>query len=46
MSAQLYLSRLVDDGRTDRSTLRGSLRTGRLTRQRRRLRRAHEDRKH
>jgi hypothetical protein len=46
MSAQLYLSRLVDDGRADRSALRGSLRTSGLTRQQRRLRRALEDRKH
>ncbi|HEX5088438.1 MAG TPA: hypothetical protein VFV89_11570 [Nocardioides sp.] len=46
MSAQLYLSRLVEDGRTDRSTPRVPLRTSGLTRQQRRLRRALEDRKH
>ncbi|HRD60862.1 MAG TPA: hypothetical protein PLZ93_06920 [Nocardioides sp.] len=46
MSAQLYLSRLIDEGRTDRGVHRGSLRTGGLTRQERRLRRAAEDRKH
>jgi hypothetical protein len=46
MSAQLYLSRLVEDGRADRSLFRGSLRTSGLTRQQRRLRRALEDRKH
>jgi len=31
MSAQLYLSRLVDEGRTDRVHPRSSLRTGRPT---------------
>ncbi len=46
MSAQLYLARLVDEGRTDRGPHRGSLRTGGLTRQERRHRRALEDRKH
>jgi hypothetical protein len=46
MSAQLYLSLLVDEGRTDRGLHRASLRTGGLTRQERRKRRALEDRKH
>jgi len=46
MSAQLYLSRLVDEGRGVRDLHRGSLRTSGLTRQQRRLRRALEDRKH
>jgi len=46
MSAQLYLSRLIDEGRTDRGIHRASLRTGGLTRKVRRLRRAIEDRKH
>jgi hypothetical protein len=46
MSAQLYLSRLVDEGRADKSLHRGSLRTSGLTLQQRRLRRALEDRKH
>ncbi len=45
MSAQLYLSRLVDEGRADRSHGRGSLRTGGLTRLER-FRRALEHRKH
>ena len=45
MSAQLYLSRLVDEGRADRGLHRASLRTSGLTRQERRLRRALEDRK-
>jgi hypothetical protein len=49
MSAQLYLSRLVDEGRADRGPRcgqhRGSLRTSGLTRQQRRMRRALEDRK-
>jgi hypothetical protein len=46
MSAQLYLSRLIDEGRADRGVHRASLRTGGLTRAERRLRRALEDRKH
>ena len=46
MSAQLYLSRLVDEGRADRGLHRSSLRTSGLTRQERRIRRALEDRKH
>ena len=46
MSAQLYLARLIDEGRADRGLHRGSLRTGGLTRQERRTRRALEDRKH
>jgi hypothetical protein len=46
MSAQLYLSRLVDEGRADRGLHRDSLRTSGLTRQQRRLKRALEDRKH
>ena len=45
MSAQLYLARLVDEGRADRGLHRESLRTGGLTRHERRVRRAHEDRK-
>ena len=45
MSAQLYLSRLVDEGRADRGLHRESLRTSGLARQERRLRRALEDRK-
>jgi hypothetical protein len=45
MSAQLYLSRLVDEGRADRGPRRASLRTSGLTRLERRLRRALEDRK-
>ena len=45
MSAQLYLARLVDEGRTDRALHRASLRTNGLTRQERRVRRALEDRK-
>ena len=45
MSAQLYLSRLVDEGRADRGPHRGSLRSSGLTRQQRRMRRALEDRK-
>jgi hypothetical protein len=46
MSAQLYLSRLVDEGRADRGLHRELLRTSGLTRQQRRVRRALEDRKH
>ncbi len=46
MSAQLYLSRLIDEGRADRGNQRASLRTSGLTRLERRLRRALEDRKH
>jgi hypothetical protein len=46
MSAQLYLSRLVDEGRADRGLHRDSLRTSGLTRRQRRLKRALEDRKH
>jgi hypothetical protein len=46
MSAQLYLARLVDEGRADRGLHRGSLRTSGLSRQERRQRRALEDRKH
>jgi hypothetical protein len=46
MSAQLYLSRLVDEGRADRGPHRASLRTSGLTRRQRRLLRALEDRKH
>jgi hypothetical protein len=45
MSAQLYLSRLIEEGRADRGLHRASLRNGGLTRHERRLRRAHEDRK-
>ena len=45
MSAQLYLSRLIEEGRADRGPHRASLRTKGLTRQERRLRRALEDRK-
>jgi hypothetical protein len=45
MSAQLYLSRLVDEGRPDRGAHRASQRTSGLTRHQRRLRRALEDRK-
>jgi len=44
MSAQLYLSRLVDEGRTDRVHPRSSQRAGaptRLTRLRRALHRSH-----
>ena len=46
MSAQLYLSRLIDEGRDDRGPHRAGLRTSGLSRQKRRLRRALEDRKH
>jgi hypothetical protein len=46
MSAQLYLYRLVEEGRADRGPHRGSLRTRGLTRHERRVRRALEDRKH
>ena len=46
MSAQLYLARLVDEGRADRALHRSSLRTSGLSRQERRVRRALEDRKH
>jgi hypothetical protein len=46
MSAQLYLSRLVDEGRADRGLHRESLRTSGLTRQQRRLKRVLDDRKH
>ena len=46
MSAQLYLSRLVDEGRADRGGHRGQQRTSGLTRLERRVRRALEDRKH
>ena len=45
MSAQLYLSRLVDEGRADRGLHVVSLRNHGLTRHERRVRRAHEDRK-
>ncbi len=45
MSAQLYLARLIEEGRTDRGVHRASLRSGGLTRHERRLRRALEDRK-
>jgi hypothetical protein len=45
MSAQLYLSRLVEDGRADRGPHRSSLRTSGPTRQQRRRMRALEDRK-
>lgn len=45
MSAQLYLARLIEEGRTDRGVHRASLRSGGLTRRERRLRRALEDRK-
>lgn len=45
MSAQLYLARLVDEGRADRGVHRSPLRHGGLTRQERRQRRAREDRK-
>jgi hypothetical protein len=46
MSAQLYLSRLVDEGRADRGLHREPLRASGLTRQQRRLKRALEGRKH
>ncbi len=45
MSAQLYVSRLVDEGRADRGLHRASMRNGGLTRHERRVRRAAEDRK-
>jgi hypothetical protein len=45
MSAQLYLARLIDEGRSDRGIHRAPLRRGGLTRQERRIRRALEDRK-
>jgi hypothetical protein len=45
MSAQLYIYRLIDEGRADRGVHRASLRTSGLTRQERRQRRALEDRK-
>ena len=46
MSAQLYLSRLVDEGRADRALHRAPLRTSGLARLERRVRRALEHRKH
>jgi hypothetical protein len=46
MSAQLYLSRLIDEGRADRGPHQASLRTSGVARWERRLRRALEDRKH
>jgi hypothetical protein len=45
MSAQLYLARLIDEGRADRGIHRASLRRRGLTRQERRIRRALEDAK-
>ena len=45
MSAQLYLARLIDEGRSDRGVRRSPLRTGGLTRRERRLRRAAENRR-
>jgi hypothetical protein len=45
MSAQLYLARLIDEGRPDRGPRRAPLRRSGLTRQERRIRRALEDRK-
>ena len=45
MSAQLYLARLIEEGRADRGLHRASLRSGGLSRSERRLRRALEDRK-
>lgn len=45
MSAQLYLARLIDEGRTDRGPHRAALRHGGLSRAERRLRRALEDTK-
>jgi hypothetical protein len=46
MSAQLYLSRLVDEGRADRTPHRAALQDSGLARLERRLRRALEHRKH
>jgi hypothetical protein len=46
MSAQLYLSRLVEDGRHDRAHHRAPQRTGGLARLEQRVRRALELRKH
>jgi len=46
MSAQLYLSRLVDEGRSDRVHHRVAQRNGGLVRLERRIRRALELRKH
>ena len=45
MSAQMYLARLIDEGRADRGVNSAPLRRGGLTRQERRIRRALEDRK-
>jgi hypothetical protein len=45
MSAQLYIARLIDEGRADRGPHAVSSRRTGLTRQERRLRRALEDRK-
>ncbi len=46
MSAQLYLARLIDEGRRDRGPNSPRWRSERLTdRQQRRIRRAFEDRK-
>ena len=46
MSAQVYLARLVVEGRAHQGVHGASQRTSGLTRQERRLRRAIEDRKH
>jgi hypothetical protein len=47
MSAQLYLARLIDQGRYDRGPNAVTWRSERLTdRQLRRIHRAREDRKH
>jgi hypothetical protein len=46
MSAQLYLSRLIDEGRADRGPHRAAQRTSGLIRLERRVRRALELRKH
>ncbi len=46
MSAQLYLSRLVEEGRSDRVHHRASQRNGGLFRLEQRIRRALELRKH
>ena len=46
MSAQVYLARLMSEGRVNREPHTASLRTQGLTRQERRIRRALEDRKH
>jgi hypothetical protein len=45
MSAQLYLARLIEEGRADRGPHAASLRTEGLTRHERRIRRALQQRK-